>query len=141
MSTTVPQIKVDFKGSVTAESASGETVSVSITNPDGTAGPVDTGQTQADDTYTTAGVNIPAAKGYMAVASVAADTEFGPATSAPLPFDALASRTITLNVDKEAPVTVAAAAEIQAAQEAAMAKNDTVNSTNMPKGPAPKTRA
>jgi hypothetical protein len=97
-------VNITFKGTVSAESATGETVTVQVTNPDGSVGASVTGATVDDGkglpssiTYTTAPASVPVGKGAVAVASIAADSADSAATGT-LTFDALNPRTITLNI-------------------------------------------
>jgi hypothetical protein len=103
---------INFAGTVSAEAEAGETVTVQITNPDGSVGLTATGLTVDDGlgaatsiTYKTSpDIQVPVATGYSAVASIAADTADQAATSTPKTFDVTASlraRTITLDAVTE----------------------------------------
>lgn len=85
---------VKFAGSVSAEVAAGETVTLIVTKPDGTTETLTTttlvdGSYELTKTYAVAGQ-------YSFVAHVDADAEFDKADSQPAPFTInLAPRTIT----------------------------------------------
>jgi len=88
---------VTFAGTVSAQAAAGETVTMIVTLPGGTTATLTTttnavGAYSITETFTVAG-------SYSAVASVAADTEYAAATSPPVTFSiTLTNRTVTLNV-------------------------------------------
>jgi hypothetical protein len=88
---------VTFSGTISAQAAVGETVTIIVTKPDGTKDTWTTptnavGAYSITETYTVAG-------SYSAVASVAADTEYAAATSPPVTFSiTLTNRTVTINV-------------------------------------------
>jgi hypothetical protein len=88
---------VTFSGSVSAQAAAGETVTITVTKPDGTKD-VFTTTTQADLTFTVTR-SYPAGIGYKAVAHIDEDAEYLAADSPEVTFDvAKAPRTITLSI-------------------------------------------
>lgn len=88
---------VTFSGTVSAQAASGETVTVTVTKPDTTKDTLNaktdaTGTYSVSQTYTVAGA-------YSATATVPADAQYAAATSPAVSFTiALVNRTVTLNV-------------------------------------------
>ena len=89
-------VNVVFSGSVSAQVASGEIVTLTVTKPDSTKD-IWTTPTLADKTYT---LTKPYPAGnYSVVAHVDADAEYKAADSASVPFTvALVNRTITVAV-------------------------------------------
>jgi hypothetical protein len=88
---------VTLSGTVSAQAASGETVTITVLKPDGTKDPWTTttdttGAYTLTKTYTVAGT-------YSAVATVSADAQYAAATSPTVSFTiTLVNRTVTLNV-------------------------------------------
>lgn len=88
---------VTFAGTLSAQAAAGETVTVTVTKPDGTkdtwtAVTNSTGAYSVTEVYMIAGA-------YSATASVAADADYAAATSPAVPFNiSAANRTVSLNV-------------------------------------------
>jgi hypothetical protein len=88
---------VTFSGNVSAQVAAGETVTFTITKPDGTTETITT-TTKADKTFSTT-KDYTIAGAYSAVAGIASDPTWTAATSPSVPFTiALQTRSITLNV-------------------------------------------
>ena len=90
---------VTFNGTVSAQAAPGETVTIVVTKPDGSTDTF-TATTVADGTYT-ASTTYAAAGSYSAVASGAADAKYTSWTSTPQAFtitQELIARTGTLTV-------------------------------------------
>ena len=89
-------MNVTFNGSVSAQVANGETVTLVITKPDATKDTWTT-TTLADKTFT---LTKPYPSGsYSIVVSIAADAEYKTATSSSVPFTVnLLDRTITVTV-------------------------------------------
>lgn len=88
---------VTFSGSVSAQVAAGETVTITMTKPDTTTDTVTT-TTKADRTFSTM-KTYTIAGDYSAVADVDKDATWIAATSSSIPFTiALQTRSITLNV-------------------------------------------
>ena len=89
-------VNVVFSGSVSAQVASGEIVTLTVTKPDSTKD-IWTTSTLADKTYT---LTKPYPAGnYSVVVHVDADAEYKAADSASVPFTvALVNRTITVAV-------------------------------------------
>lgn len=89
--------QVTFTGSVSAQIAEGETVTITVTLPDSTTETLTT-TTLADKTFTTS--KEYGAGDYSAIAHVDENAEYLAADSPAVPFTiAKQARTITLNVD------------------------------------------
>jgi hypothetical protein len=87
---------VTFSGTVSAQVAAGETVTITITKPDNTTETVTT-PTKVDKTFSTT-KDYTIAGAYSAIAGIASDPTWTAATSPSVPFTiALQTRTITLN--------------------------------------------
>ena len=87
---------VTFSGAVTSQAAAGEAVTITVTNPDGSTTNL-AATTDNNGNYTVSQNFQPGE--YSAVASVAADADYGSATSPSVPFTVgLGTRSITLNV-------------------------------------------
>lgn len=88
---------VTFSGTVSAQVAAGETITLTVTKPDSTTESITT-TTKADKTFSTT-KDYTIAGNYSAVASIAADATYTAATSPSVPFVVtLTARSITLNV-------------------------------------------
>ena len=89
---------VTFSGVVSAQTAPGETITVTVTKPDGTTDALaaqtdSTGAYTVTKTYTAAGA-------YSAVANVPADAQYVAAASPVIKFSiSLLNRTVSLNVN------------------------------------------
>ncbi len=102
---TVPTVTITVTGTISAEVAAGEPVTVAFTNADGSVNPVvGTGVTTDDGLGTPTSINystvsvLPAAAGMSLQTSIGADAADTAAQSPVVKFDALRSRTITANV-------------------------------------------
>lgn len=69
-------MNVNFSGNVSAQAAPGETVTVTITFPDGKTTDTQTATTQADGTFATQAKSYMIAGTYTWVANIAADSEY-----------------------------------------------------------------
>lgn len=86
-----------FHGIVSAQNQAGETVTLTVTKPDGTTD-VFTAMTLADKSYSVTRTYTVAGN-YSVTAHVDADAQFNAANSTPYPFTvALQDRTVTVNV-------------------------------------------
>ena len=91
---------VIFAGSQTAQVAAGQTVTITVTKPDGTTDTL-TAKTDSTGAYTVT-KTYTAAGSYSAVAAGAADTQYTAWTSKPFPFTiSLTDRAGTLTVTLE----------------------------------------
>lgn len=87
---------ITFLGNVSNQAAPGESVTITVTKPDGTTDLV-TAVTDAQGMFTATYNAIPGL--YAATASIAGDAEFDAATSNTVQFSvALTARTLTLSV-------------------------------------------
>jgi len=85
-------------GNVSAQAASGEAVTGTLTQPDSTTQPV-TGTTNADLSITFNPITVSQDGTYSVQVSIGADATYGAATSSPFTFtvsDILQARTITI---------------------------------------------
>lgn len=90
-------MNVNFSGEVSAQAAAGETVTITITMPDGSED-TQTATTQADGTFATAVKSYAIGGTYNFVASIPADAAYK-AASVNGSFTVLADRTLTVNVN------------------------------------------
>ena len=88
---------VNFTGSVSAQTAEGETVTVTVTLPDASTETL-TATTLADKTFATSKEYLPG--DYSATATIEEDAEYKAAASSPVSFTiAKMDRTLTLTVN------------------------------------------
>ena len=89
-----------FAGQVSAQAQAGETVTITITKPDGNGTAIIQALTNPDGSYQTT-LDLEYATGYTAIAHVDADSKYQAADSPVVTFDVIAGlspRTITLGV-------------------------------------------